>query len=389
MTSKKPVSASLQIDRGLYIIRGRVYDPRENRVRQRSKSTGLKAKNHTKRQALLIMKDVVAQWECEANAEVFDYDPFFWEYIEKWIDKKRLSLKANSVKSYEDYAKVHILPKLGDLKIRDMTLKHLQIFYNDLLKNISVNSAKKVHVVISGALLDAVRDNIIPVNFADYVEFPKAKPFEGHTYTPEQVSKLLEAVKAEGEPIRAAVTLAVCYGLRRSEVCGLRWIDIDFDEKVLRVRNTVVQNGTLKIEAQQTKTSKSRRTIALIEATIPYLKELKQLQESNGLKLDKVVAWLNGQPLRPDYLTAKTRKLMEKYGLQRIRLHDLRHTAASLLATKATAKQVQAFLGHSDIGTTLNIYVHSFDESRKETSNIMNSILENSVLCSEKCSESD
>ena len=91
--------------------------------------------------------------------------------------------------------------------------------------------------------------------------------------------------------------------------------------------------------------------------------------------------------VRPDYITHATRKLMEKYGLEHIRVHDLRHTAGTLLSTRATMKQVQEFLGHEDISTTANTYVHLLDEDRKTTSNIMDSILKKSGFCSEKCSE--
>jgi len=179
--------------------------------------------------------------------------------------------------------------------------------------------------VVSGALLDAVRDKIIPANFTDYVEFPKAKKFKGKSYSEDQVAALLDAVAQEGEPIRAAVTLAVCYGLRRSELLGLRWEDIDFEAKTLCVRNTVTKYRDLVIEAEQTKTEKSQRTIDLIESTIPYLSALKQTQERDGLALDKVCTWPDGRPVRPDYITARTRRIMEKYGLEHIRVHDLRH----------------------------------------------------------------
>ncbi|MDE7242905.1 MAG: site-specific integrase [Oscillospiraceae bacterium] len=197
----------------------------------------------------------------------------------------------------------------------------------------------------------------------------------------------MDAVAQEGEPIRAAVTLAVCYGLRREEICGLRWRDIDFEAKKLYVRNTVTQNGVLKIEAERTKTEKSRRVIDLIDSTIPYLVSLKQTQQRQGIALNKVCVWPDGREVQPNYITHRTKRIMEKYGLERIRVHDLRHTAASLLATRATPKQVQEFLGHEDISTTMNVYTHLLDADRKMTSGIMDGILKNSVFCSEKCSE--
>lgn len=386
-SQRKTIKGNLFEDRGTWVVRARVFNPQTGKNEQRSKSTGFKVKDCTKRKAEKAMAAIVAAWEQEANTAPVEYDPLFAEYVQKWIEKKSFSLKANSVKSYQDYADTHILPGLGHIKVRLMTLKDLQRYYGEKLKVLSVNSLRKQHCVISGALLDAVRDGIIPVNFADYVEFPKAEKFEGKAYTVEQVADLLEAAKTEGEPIHAAVTLAVCYGLRRSEICGLRWADIDFDSGKLYVRNTVVQNGTLRIEAERTKTAKSRRTIDLIESTVPYLIQLKQMQVRGGVQLDKVCVWPDGKEVRPDYITSATRKLMEKYGLEHIRVHDLRHTAGTLLSTRATMKQVQEFLGHEDISTTANTYVHLLDEDRKATSSIMDSILKNSGLCSEKCSE--
>lgn len=272
-----------------------------------------------------------------------------------------------------------------------MTIQDLQGYYEEKLKVLSVRSLKKQHCVVSGALYEAEIDQLIPANFAKDFKFPKATKFEGKAYTEDQVAALLAAVEKEGEPIRAAITLAVCYGLRREEVCGLRWQDIDFGAGKLCVRNTVTQNGALKIEVERAKTQKSRRTIPLIESTVPYLKQLKRIQEQHGLDLDKVVAWLEGRSVRPDYISSKTRRVMKAYGLGHIRLHDLRHTAVSLLAAtrKVTPKQMQEFLEHEDIITTLNIYTHVQDEDRKAASGVMDSILKDSVFCSEKCSESE
>lgn len=375
-------------DAGTWTVRARVFDPTTGKVAHKSKSTGYKVKDSTKRKAEQAMRDIVARWERDANAAPIVLDPLFSDCVGKWLAKKAVSIRANTLKSYQEYADTHILPALGRLKVRRMTLQHLQDYYREQLESLSVNSVRKQHIVISGALLDAVREGIIPVNFADYVEFPKAKKFEGKAYTPEQVAALLDAVEREGEPIRAAVVLAVCYGLRRSEISGLRWQDIDFDAGTLEVKNTKTQNGTLTIEAEQTKTKKSRRTISLIGSTIPYLKGLKQTQAQNGLVLDKVCVWPDGRTMRPDYISHRVRQIMKKYDLERIRLHDMRHTAATLLAARATPKQVQGFLGHEDISVTMNIYAHLLDDDRKATSGIMDDVLKKIVFCSEKCSES-
>ena len=167
----------------------------------------------------------------------------------------------------------------------------------------------------------------------------------------------------------------------------MRWDDIDVEARTRCVRNTVTKYRDLAIEAEQTKTEKSQRTIDLIESTIPYLLALEQTQKRNGLVLDKVCAWPDGRAVRPDYITARTSRIMEKHGLEHIWVHDLRHTAASLLAKRASLKQVSKFLGHGNISTTGDIYTHLMDDERKATSDIMDGILKNTVFCSEKCSE--
>ena len=386
MASYHRVTGSLHDDKGTWVVRARVYDPATGKTKQRSKSTGLKAPGN-KRAATRKKDEIVAQWEREANAGVVNGDPFFSEYVEKWLAWKK-DVKENTLKSYRDYADVHILPALGGLKIRQVSMVHLNTFYERLLEKVSPSSARKIHVVVSGAMWLAKCDGVIADNHAKDIKFPKAKKFEGSAYSPEQVAQLLKAAEKEKEPLRAAVVLGVCYGLRRSEIVGLRWSDIDFEKGTLTVRNTVTQNGKLRLEGESTKTSKSNRTLALLATTVPYLKRLQDQQERNGLILDKVCAWPKGdKPVRPDYLTRQVPALMRKEGLPQMRLHDLRHTAATLLATKASPKQVQEFLGHDNISTTMNIYTHLMDDEKKATSDLMNNILETAVICSEKCSE--
>ena len=136
---------------------------------------------------------------------------------------------------------------------------------------------------------------------------------------------LLEASKDAKEPLRAAIMLGLCYGLRRSEVCGLRWIDIDFQQKTMRIRHTVTQNGDLILDEDHTKTKRSNRTLVLLDETIPYLKELLAKQKEAGLVMDKVVAWMNGKKVQPNSITRIFHTFLRKRGMGHIRFHDLRH----------------------------------------------------------------
>jgi len=220
---RKAVRGTLVDDRGTWTVRGRVCDPATGKTRQRARSTGFKVKDHTKRRAEEAMKEILAQWEIEANAIPVVHEPIFSEYVEKWLKKKSFDLRANSLKSYRDYADKHIIPGIGHLKVRQMTTQDLQSSYEGKMESLSVRSLKKQHCVVSGALYEAELDQLIPANFAKDFKFPKATKFEGKAYSEDQVALLLSAVAQEGEPICASITLAVCYGLRREEVCGLRW----------------------------------------------------------------------------------------------------------------------------------------------------------------------
>lgn len=378
MASQK-VTASLQDDKGTWTVRGRVYDPTTGKMKQRTRSTGLKVKQNTKRKAEAMLKEIVAQWQAEAEGVDRSVSPPFSVYVKRYMDRQAAKQrKANTLKSYQDYIDCHIQPKLGNIPTAELSLDDLENFYDEFLKTHAVSSARKVHVVVTGAIKEAVRDGIFQYNIADRVEFPTSHKFTGAMiYSETEVDLLLRKAKEAGEPIRAAIMLAVCYGLRRSEVLGLRWKDIDFERGTLTVCNTVVQNGDLRIEAERTKTVKSHRSIALLPMTTPYLRELYDKQKAAKLKTDKVVAWMDGQEVRPDFIYRKTKQLMSKCGLPVIRFHDLRHTAASLLAPHVTPKQLQEFLGHEDISTTLGIYTHVLDDQKRETSAAMNNVLKN------------
>lgn len=241
--------------------------------------------------------------------------------------------------------------------------------------------------MLSGAFNEALKDGVIRDNTAKRYEFKKAEKYKGaRVYSKEEVDVLLKQAEKEGEPIYSAVVLGVCYGLRRSEVCGLRWIDFDFKENLFVVSNVVVQVEGIPVEKETTKTSKSHRSMPLLPNTIDYFKHLKEAQENSGITTGKVCAWSDGRPVRPDFVTRAVKKVEEKCGLPSIRFHDLRHTAASLLAPYVAPKQLQEFLGHEDISTTLGIYTHIVDEQRRATSNTMNQILGGAFVLNE-CSE--
>lgn len=273
-------------------------------------------------------------------------------------------------------ARRQIYLAFGHIKTNDIQYAHLQRYIDDLAGDLKVKSLKKHLVVINGALDDAERSGIISSNPARLVQMPReAEKFVGNTLNEEEAKEALSAAQEAGEPMYAIVILGMVYGLRRSEMCGLRWKDIDFENGYIHVCNTVVKGKSGHIEEESTKTEKSNRYLPLIGFTIPYFRDLLQQQISSGSKCDKVCQLSDGSPVLPDYMTHKYKEFLAAHSLPDIRVHDMRHTAASLLAAHdATPQQAQEFLGHESISTTLDIYTHCLDESKRKTADIMDKI---------------
>lgn len=223
------------------------------------------------------------------------------------------------------------------------------------------------------------------------MSLPKAKRFEGKALSEAQVANLLKALEEQAEPIRSVITLALVYGLRRSEICGLRWKDIDFENNVIHIRNTVTEYSGVIYEAETTKTKAGCRDLYLIQSTTKYLASLQQVQKANRIHGEKVCVFLDGRTVKPEYITRASKRFLSACGYDDIRLHDLRATAATILAKRVPIKQVKDYLGHEDVHTTLTYYDHVLNEDRIATSNAMDIFLAGvgfASSCSESCSES-
>ena len=378
MASPISVRVTLSNNKGTWTARGDYIDPISGRRERPSRTLRLKVAKNTKRKALAMLPQAKEEIEAEVNARysIVEENPPFEYCVNQWLEAKSKTVKENSMQGYRSYAKNHIIPMLGNNRIKNITYDKLQWYCDTMADSLKPETIGKHFTLISGVLDDAIRDGIISSNPATLVKMPRAKDkFKGSTLTVEQAKKLLSAAEAAGEPIYTAILLSMVYGLRRSEVCGLRWQDIDFDNGAMHICNTVVKGDMKYIEEERTKTKKSDRVIALVDFTVPHLKTLKDEQLAAGLTLDKVCRWSNGDDIKHDYISKKFNKLLKANNLPSIRYHDLRHTAASLLiASGATPQQTQEFLGHETVSTTMNIYAHCLNEAKIETANLMNKI---------------
>ena len=375
-------------DKGTWTVRARFADTPGGRRKLHSKSTGLRIKGN-KRRAEEAMRDIVSEWERQVNAVCIVDNPLFEDCIDQWLERKKLTLRPNTIDGYRVAANAHVIPELGQIKIADLTRQDIQRYFERLQRDgISVSTMKKHRVIIHGALNDAVLDGLLTVNVADNISLPKSKKFEGKALSETQVADMLVKLEKQPEPVRAAVTLAVIYGLRRSEICGLRWEDIDFENSTIHIRNTVTEYSGTVYEVEDTKTKTSRRDLYLVPDVADYLKSLLQTQKENGIFSGKVCVHLDGREVKPSYCTSACERFVKACGYDGIRLHDLRATAASILASKGVPiKQVQTYLGHKDVQTTLSYYVHVLDADRIATANVMGNVF--ASVCSEGCSEKD
>lgn len=339
-------------------------------------STGLTIKGNKKRAEQMLMEERRKY----ANAKAGD-DVLFADFMEQWLEIVKSTVSIPTYSSYVNAVKSIIAPYFRKKKIllRDLQAHDIQMFYQEQLQRVKASSVIHYHANIHKALKYAVKNDMIPSNPADKVERPKQDKFYGNFYDRDELNKLFEAVA--GTKLELPVLLGAFYGLRQSEIVGLKWSAIDFEQNTITISHTVTScnlDGKCVIVAKDTtKTKSSRRTLPLVPYFHEKLLAVKAQQERNQKLcgrsynrefLEYICVDDIGDRFKPNYITSQFPKLLERNGFRKIRFHDLRHSCASLLlASGVPMKHIQEWLGHSDFSTTANIYAH-LDYSSKLTS---------------------
>ena len=309
-----------------------------------------------------------------APAEIrLDDDILFSDFMLKWLEVTKSTVQITTYASYQGMVERVIVPyfRKRNIKLVDLKATDLQDFYNKQLERVKANSVIHYHANIHKSLKYAVKIDLIPTNPADKVERPKKNEFKGSYYSADEIHALTEV--AEGTKLEIPVLLASFYGLRRSEVLGLKWDSINFAMQTLTIRHTVAR-VTKVVEKNKTKNASSFRSFPLTDDAVRLFKILLQQEQyyrnhfgKDYIDNDYVFTWEDGHPYSPDYVSHTFHKLLKKYDLPHIRFHDLRHTCASMLLSEGYGlKDVQEWLGHSDIKMTANIYGH-LDIRRKRS----------------------
>ena len=319
----------------------------------------------------------------------------FTAYMTTWLAMMKTNVQETTYASYSHTVLQRINPYFDEfhpgLRLADVTAVHIQGYYiyESNVRHVSNNTILRRHANIRKALQYALKVGMIPTNPATLIERPTPGDYKASFCNADEIHQIMDAVK--DDPIEFAVITAAFYGLRRSEIVGLKWSAVNFHKKTLTVRHVVTQTKVdgkhVLVQKDRTKTKTSYRTLPLVPQFEKILLEMRARQKLNQSicgsfynqeYLDYIYVNDVGDLIKPDYISTHFRAMLKKNNLRKIRFHDLRHSCASLLlANGVNLKQIQEWLGHSNISTTGNIYAHLEVDSKLSSANAIIGLLSN------------
>jgi integrase len=286
------------------------------------------------------------------------------EYLDRFLEDVQRGSVRESTYSRDKYLVTnHVKPTLGRVKLKNLSAMHLQRLYREKQDaGLSASTVQKIHHILHKALAQAVRWNLLARNPSDAVKAPRCTPKEMHPLSADEARRLLEV--AYGNRLEALYVLAVSTGMRRGELLGLKWTDVDLENGRLSIRRALTRTDNGKYVAlTEPKTKGSRRTVKLIQRAVEALRshlerQLGEIGEAGDLYDDQGLVFTTetGTTINPSNLRQRSlAPLLTKAGLPHIRFHDLRHTCVTLLFSKGVhPKFVQELLGHATIAITLD-----------------------------------
>lgn len=370
------LTGTLQIKKGRYYAV--VNMPSVNGKRQqRWIATGLEV-NGNKKTANRRLREILAELE-EQNHQLHGGIKF-WELLEMWLEASKQRMREATYRNCKFVFDAHIIPyfRQTGVKLQDLCPHHLEEYYHKKLETLSATTLHKHHSYIHSALEYARKNRLVNQNAAaDAWVPPVHKKQVGSFYTMEQLAELKELIA--GDVAEVPLMLIITYGFRRSEALGLKWDAVDFEDKTISIRATVIKSGTEVKFVEDTKSRASVRTLPMTDEFAEYLRSVQQRQANDKEKYGNmyqdenyVCAAENGEVLNPNRVYERFKKIIRANGLPDIRLHDLRHTAAThLLAMGFSVKDVAYWLGHSQTSTTLDIYAHVLEGSKVDMANAL------------------
>ena len=322
----------------------------------------------TQKEAYEKLRELITEY---SNVELTENSRITVEaWMQKWMDEYMLfSIREQTWKSYESVIRLHIIPNLGNKKVASLTTSTVQKFYNKLLSEGKSGSlVRDAHLILHQAMDVAVKENLIAKNPTNDTKIPKVEYKPKNILNETQLEMFMDAIKQD-ELWYDFFYTEITTGLRRGELCGLKWCDFNQTTGQLNVVRTVTTHKGGGLKAGETKTEKGTRTIYLPPSTVKLLSERKAKVSSE---------WIfpnfcdNSKPINPSTAYLKLKAILKNAGLPSIRFHDLRHTFAThAFSSGVDARTLSGILGHTNASFTLDTYTHVTNDMQKNASAIV------------------
>jgi integrase len=295
------------------------------------------------------------------------------QYMESWLSGKELARRPSTVRNYRRYMTLYILPFLGKMKVQSIVPGHIRQLYVRMQKEgKGARTIQLVHVTLHCAFAQAVKEGLVGYNPMDAVDRPKVETKQFQIFTEEQARKFI--MTARGHPYEALYYLALTTGMRKGEILGLKWSDVDWEKSMLRVERQLQPVSFNGGALAPTKTKSGRRQIKLGKGLLAMLELHRQRQETQKLLAGNrwkengmIFTTSIGTFIDQTKVSREFKRILREADLPDIRFHDLRHTSLSFLLDRGTpVNTVQNRAGHSKASITTDIYGHSMAHSQDE-----------------------
>lgn len=349
-------------------------------TRKRKTKSGFRTKTECQKAMNALIYEI-------ENGEYFEIEKSSLnDYLKNWLSTyAKLNLAPKTYSSYKEIIDKYITPKLGMISLEKLKPLHIQNFYTCCLTEYKLSGTTTLycHRILHVALNQAIKWQLIKTNPCNMVNKPRKDRPEMNVLDTNEVDLLLNRIKDLS--LYMPVLLAVTTGMRRGELCGLKWENVDLDNGILYVKSQLQLIDNSK-QLMPLKTAASKRKIILLDHTIPILKVYKEKQEENkkiyGDNYNKenfVLSHIDGTPYDPDYITRNFARWMntlsKELNIPKVRFHDLRHTHATLLLKAgANIKAVSERLGHTSVAMTLNTYSHLLPDMQMDAVTKLNEL---------------
>jgi integrase len=304
------------------------------------------------------------------------------QYMESWLSGKELARRPSTVRNYRRYMNLYILPSLGRMKVQSILPAHIRQLYMRMQhEGRGARTIQLVHVTLHCAFSQAVKEGLVGYNPMEAVERPKVETKRYDILTEEQARTFMAAAK--GHPLEALFFLALTTSMRKGEILGLMWTDVDWEKSVLRVERQLQPVSFVGGALVPTKTKAGRRTIKIGKVAIALLKEHREKQElQKALAGDRwkehgmIFTTSIGTYIDQTKVSRAFKQILREANLPDIRFHDLRHTSISILLDNGTpVNTVQSRAGHSKASVTTDIYGHAMARSQDQAAQMIEDIV--------------